>query len=322
MNAVISAKVGYQSSNKPGDVRIIHDLLKRVPATKGGPAPSFDAARGYGQQTDQAIYNFQLRHFAKSQCDASVWPGGGTLAKLNEAATGTPGTAPAAPPATGRAAEPARIAAVMTSRITGFAYIKGMDLTQTPHAALGRFRVPLYRLEIGLADTSGSQWSVASKTLELDVIRFGVSYRSAAYNADKKFNECFKTVGPPEGTFNLKRHQSKNLGGTWKITGDYLIHVGPGNPKIKASDDNLRALAGAVGCIEICEPGKMRLFDEVIRILAFGELYSKGGISAEAADKRISEAGSFRCIIESASPPALMPLTDFTMIGGPKPARG
>ncbi len=84
MAVTIGGSVGWKGRNNPDDVRKIHMLLKGVPVAKGGPPAGFDPAKAYSTQTDQAIYNFQLAHFAKSWSDAKVEPGLKTLAKLNE----------------------------------------------------------------------------------------------------------------------------------------------------------------------------------------------------------------------------------------------
>lgn len=335
MSVSISAPVGYHgktSGNKPGDVAAVHGLLARVPAGKGGPGAGFNANAGYSARTDQAIFNFQK--FNKLPVtDATVTPGQDTLALLNRLAEGSASPTPVSPPAPTPAptvgvrpgavpsphVDPLPVLAVVTAAIVGHAYIKGFDNKANPNRHLGRFRVPLYRLKVGRAETSGGAWTLGASFFEFDVVRFGVAFDSALYDASPTF-KAFKMQGPPTGEFPLKRESY--MGGAWLIKGNYFIHPGPAYPHHKATDSTLKELPGALGCVELTWPQAMGKFDERVRTLAFGDLYEIGFYDAKEADQRITEAAAFRAMIEPAPTPALQTLTDFTAIGGPKPISG
>ena len=126
---------------------------------------------------------------------------------------------------------------------------------------------------------------------------------------------------PPVGEFVLSR--ANYLKGSWqfRLKPHYYIHDGPDNPLFMSSDGG-PVLFGALGCIEICWPDRMKPFDEAARRLAFGNFDEIGFYSPEEADERITKAESFRCFVEPAPKPPLLRLTDFRNIGGPPPIRG
>ena len=328
MTVTITAPVGYHGrngGNRTPDVRTVHDLLSRIPPGKGGAGAGLNPNAGYSAQTDQYIYTFQKFH-KLAVADATVHPGQQTLALLDELAKG--GTAPqprpglppiptpAPQPGPGPDIAPLPLLAVMTSTIVGHGYVAGFD-NKAPQKK-GRFRVPRYRLRLGRADTSSTEWKLSTSVMDFDVIRFGVAYDDAAFKQNPSYS-LFKMQGPPVGEFVLSR--SNYLKGSWQFKPHYYIHDGPDDPLFMSSDSG-SFLWGALGCIEICWPGRMKLFDEATRRLAFGNFDEIGFYSPEEADERITKAQSFRCIVEQASKPLLLPLTDFRDIGGPPPIRG
>lgn len=330
MAITITAPVGYHGrngGNRAPDVRGVHDLLSRIPPGQGGAGASLNPAAGYSPQTDQYILKFQSFHKLPVK-DATVHPGQQTLALLNQLAGGgaSPGPWPGQPPVPNPApqpgpspdVEPLPLLAVMTSTIVGHAYISGFD--NKVERKIGRFRVPLYRLRLGRADTSEKAWKLSTPVMDFDVVRFGVAFDATAYDRKPSYS-LFKMQGPPEREFDLSR--ATYLKGSWQFTlkPNYYIHDGPDNPHFKSSDDG-RPLFGALGCIEVCWPGKMTFFDEVTRRLAFGDFDRIGFYSPEEADARITQAKSFRCVVQPAATPPLLPLTDFRPIGGPPPILG
>ncbi len=330
MTAAITAPVGYNGrsgGNRAPDVRIVHDLLSRVPPTKGGAGASLKPNTGYSAQTDQYIYKFQKFHkFAVA--DATVHPGQQTLALLDELAKGgaAPGPGPGLPaiptpvpqPGPGPDIAPLPVLAVMTSTIVGHGYVAGFD--NKAKTKKGRFRVPLYRLRLGRADTSSGAWKLSTETrvMDFDVIRFGVAYDDAAFQQNPAFS-LFRMQGPPVGEFVLSR--ASYLDGSWQLKPHYYIHVGPDNPLRMSNDVDVR-LFGALGCIEICWPNRLQLFEEATRRLAFGAFDEIGFYKPEEADERVTKAQSFHCLVEPVATPPLLPLTDFRNIGGPPPIRG
>lgn len=319
MTVTITAPVGYHGrsgGNRAPDVRIVHDLFSRIPPSKGGAGASLSPNAGYSAQTDQYIYAFQKFHKV-DVADATVHPNQQTFVLLNQLAN--PGPRPGLPPIPNPAPQPGPgpdiaplpLLAVMTSSIVGHGYVSGFD--NKSETKLGRFRVPLYRLTLGRADTSAG-W----KRVDFDVIRFGVALDHAAYRRTPSYS-AFPMQGPPVGTFVLSR--ADYLKGSWQFKPHYYIHNGPNNPLFMSSDAGM-PLVGALGCIEICWPGRMKLFDEAARRLAFGNFDEIGFYSPEEADERITKAAFFHCIVEPAPKPPLLPLTDFRDIGGPPPIRG
>lgn len=85
MARVLSAPVGRMGGrNLPADVINVQELLNKVPAAEGGPAPPLDVDGLCGPKTIAAIQKFQLQHFGWHGADGRVDPGGPTWAKLNE----------------------------------------------------------------------------------------------------------------------------------------------------------------------------------------------------------------------------------------------
>lgn len=80
----ISAPVGIHGTNFSSDVRKIQDALNHVPTDKGGASPELKLDSKCGQKTENAIQNFQLKHFGWKSADGLIEPGKQTLAKLNE----------------------------------------------------------------------------------------------------------------------------------------------------------------------------------------------------------------------------------------------
>jgi hypothetical protein len=169
-----------------------------------------------------------------------------------------------------------------------------------------------------LADESDTSWKLSPPTSDFDVIRFGVYVNSEAYSIRPDYKH-FRMQGPPSGEFTLAR--DNYLSGSWHMKGNYYIHDGPNNPHFKSDDDELDLVA-SLGCIELCWAGGMRRFDEAVRTRSFGDFYGIGFYDQKEADERITKSQSFRCIVEPAATPPLLPLTDFRPIGGPPPISG
>jgi peptidoglycan hydrolase-like protein with peptidoglycan-binding domain len=112
MPSTISASVGSGGGNRNADVRIIQELLNRVPVSRGGPAAPLDVDGLCGPFTVNAIRNFQQRNGVLA--DGRVDVNGRTFQLLLTFDTGQPAGAPAAPaaaPAPPPAAPPPPVAA-------------------------------------------------------------------------------------------------------------------------------------------------------------------------------------------------------------------
>jgi hypothetical protein len=85
MALTITAPVGMtaKARNLPGDTRVVQQLLNGVTTTNGGPAVKLVVDGICGPKTQNAIQQFQLKHFGLKLADGRVDPGGQTLAKLN-----------------------------------------------------------------------------------------------------------------------------------------------------------------------------------------------------------------------------------------------
>ncbi|MCX7323193.1 MAG: hypothetical protein NTZ14_01880 [Hyphomicrobiales bacterium] len=304
MTVTIEAAVGYGAPNRAADVRKIHELLARIPPEKGGAPRGFDPNTGYSPRTDKLILDFQKFH-RLHPADARVDRDRAVLASLNRL-TGEL-----------RTTAPTPVVAIVTGIVTGHAYVKGFNGKAKRHK--GRFRVPTYKMQIGVADTYGDVYKIAGKpVVEFDVLRFGIKFNPVAFDAGRGFHECFTMQGPPVGEFSLTRNSYD--GGSWLLKGEYLIHAGPREPRNPYSDDNLKSLYGALGCIQPVGPAKMLILDGVVRRLAFGDTFKEDSGWAEDADERISMQGAFHCVVQRAATPPMVPLTDFRDIRGPHPA--
>ncbi|HEV2553180.1 MAG TPA: hypothetical protein VGV17_05395 [Bosea sp. (in: a-proteobacteria)] len=315
--------VGWRSPNRASDVALIHDLFMRIPVSEGGAPPGFNPKGGHTVRTDDLIYRFQKRHGLVA--DAVATPRRETFRLMQSLAGKLP------PRRNDEGIQPARVLAVMTSKIVGHAYVKGYDGQSEAgglHRIRGRFRVPLYELRVGIGEeTLGDHFAV------FHVLRFGVRYRDSVARNGGGFRQIFAMEGPPRGMHVLKR--DRYLGGAWKLKGDFLIHPGPSFPHERGDDTpkGLNKLVGSIGCIQPTGPRGMEALDEFVRRASFSSLYDEGFFvdhdpkkpateRGAIADRRITEAGSFRCLVEPAARPPLLPLTDLTAIGGPPPIRG
>ena len=315
--------VGWRSPNRPSDVELIHDLFMRIPVSEGGAPPGFNPKGGHTVRTDDLIYRLQQRHGLVA--DAVVTPRRETFRLMQALAGKLP------PRRHDEFIQPARVLAVMTSKIVGHAYVKGYDGTSEAsglHRIRGRFRVPLYELRVGIGEeTLGDYFAV------FHVLRFGVRYRHAVACNGGRFKQMFEMEGPPRGSHVLKR--DRYLGGAWKLKGNFLIHPGPVFPQERGDDTQagMDRLVGSIGCIQPTGPRNMEKLDEFVRRASFSSLYDEGFFvdhdpkkpataRGAIADRRITEAGSFRCLVEPAAHPPLLPLTDLTDVGGPRPIRG
>jgi peptidoglycan hydrolase-like protein with peptidoglycan-binding domain len=72
------------ASNRGPDVKVVQDLLNRVPAGSGGPLGMLTVDGVCGTKTIAAIQRFQSHHFGLAKSDGRVDPDGPTLRKLNE----------------------------------------------------------------------------------------------------------------------------------------------------------------------------------------------------------------------------------------------
>jgi hypothetical protein len=91
-SAKIASGVGKGGLNRPGDVRVIQELLNRCRV--GGPATKLTVDGQMGNATQQAISGFQYRYFSLSLwsakwLDGRVDPGGPTLDLMKTVASNT-----------------------------------------------------------------------------------------------------------------------------------------------------------------------------------------------------------------------------------------
>lgn len=326
MAVTISAPVGYKSANRPDDVRKVHDLLKRIPPGQGGPPASFNPATPYSPAvTDQHIYNFQVKQFGKGpNADAVVDPARETLKRLNGLSGGggggigvnpppgppagaLPPTRPAPDPGKPGVGEPARapsgnfhVGAVLLSNTVNHAYIAGFQGEPVRKKA-GVFKVPTYGLLLGHYRDWEAGLLPDADLAEFEVIRYGVKFDESKNVPGASDSDVFKVQGTCVGDFVLAR--APYLGGSWRIKGEYYIHVGPGNPRLRT--DEMKKLSGALGCVEICNR-KWTEFQVRVRALALGLPYLKGEIDDATADRIITEEGLFRLFVMPAAKPPLV----------------
>jgi hypothetical protein len=305
--------VGWKSPNDAADVEFVHRMLLTVPESKGGPPASFMARQPYSPETDKAILNFQKRQglFA----DAVVSPGGATIKRIREMMSGHQQR---------HEYEPTTVTIIVTDRIIGHGYVKGYDGKAADdgsnlHPVLGRFRVPVYEMNVGVG-----QPSTGFTYRPFPVMRFGVRYRNEVAKAGGQYNDVFKVEGPPAGEFALTRVPYKVGRFAWQIKHDFLLHVGPDAPLTKGDDTpaGIRKVVSGIGCVMPVGPQSFQKLNSWIRECAFSDLYREKMISDDDADARIGKYKSLRCVIRPASAPPLRPLTDFREFGGPPPIAG
>jgi len=85
MTQNIAASVGRLGGlNRPPDVKVVQELLNRVPSAAGGPYPLLAVDSVCGPRTVEAIQKFQVQQLGWGKADGRVDPNGPTLQKLNE----------------------------------------------------------------------------------------------------------------------------------------------------------------------------------------------------------------------------------------------
>ncbi|MBK9082066.1 MAG: hypothetical protein IPL88_08325 [Rhizobiales bacterium] len=324
MAVTITAAVGYKSPNRPDDVRKVHDLLKRVPPAQGGPPPSFNPSSPYSPSvTDQHIYNFQVKQFGKgSNADAVVDPARETLKRLNALAGGGAGggvgiNPPPGPPVGALpptkpdgslppVGEPSRapsghcyVGAILLSNVVNHAYIAGYQ-GEPRKVKAGVFKVPTYGLLLGHYREWEKGLLPDDMLAEFEVIRYGVRFDESKNVPGATNEDVFVVQGTCVGDFTLSR--APYLDGSWRIKGEYYIHVGPSNPRFKSDDAS--KLSGALGCVEICNR-QWATFQVRVRALALGEKYLSGEIDDATADRIITEQNLFRLLVQPAARPPL-----------------
>lgn len=328
MAVSITAPVGYKSANRPDDVRKVHDLLKRIPPAQGGPPATFNPAVPYSPSvTDQHIYNFQVKQFGKGpNADAVVDPARETLKRLNALAGGggaiginpPPGPPAGSLPPTGPGGgapdpgkpaigEPARapsgncyVGAILGSNTVSHAYIAGYQ-GEPRKVKAGVFKVPTYGLLLGHYRVWEDGILPDDLAATYEVIRFGVKFDESKNVPGATNEDCFLVQGTCVGDFQLSR--APYLDGSWRIKGEYYIHVGPGSPRWKSDDPT--KLTGALGCVEICNK-QWSEFQVRVRALALGLPYLKGEIDDATADRIITEENLFRLLVVPAARPPLI----------------
>jgi hypothetical protein len=305
--------VGWKSANDPADVEYVHRMLLTVPERQGGPPASFMATQPYSSKTDTAIYNFQKKQGLIA--DAVVSPGGVTITKIREMMKGHQQR---------HEYEPSTVTILVTDRIVGHGYVKGYDGKPFDdgsklHPMLGRFRVPIFEMRVGVGDPK-----VEFAFKSYHVMRFGVRLNNNIARNGGKFKEIFKVEGPPEGEFFPTRIPYKFGKFAWQIKNEFLMHVGPENPHFRGDDtlDGMNKMVAGIGCVMLVGPGNFTKMNDWIRTCAFSDLYRERMISAEDADARIGKYKALRMVIASTAPPPLLPLTDFRSSGGPPPIKG
>jgi hypothetical protein len=85
MAQIIAASVGRLGGlNRPPDVKVVQELLNRVPSAAGGPYPLLAVDSVCGPRTVDAIQKFQVQQLGWGKADGRVDPNGPTFQKLNE----------------------------------------------------------------------------------------------------------------------------------------------------------------------------------------------------------------------------------------------
>jgi len=85
MAQMILASVGRLGGvNRPTDVRVVQELLNRVPHAAGGPYPLLAEDSVCGVTTMDAIQRFQLQQLGWGKADGRIDPNGATIQKLNQ----------------------------------------------------------------------------------------------------------------------------------------------------------------------------------------------------------------------------------------------
>jgi len=133
-----------------------------------------------------------------------------------------------------------------------------------------RYEVPLYRMTVSGSDDSGEE-----ATAHFKVIRFGVLSRGGKHSV--------------VGLADRQTHTLTRVGymkGSWRITGNHLIHDGADRPGSEAW--------GAIGCIEVTGVGEWQRFERIVRKL-----------SGTQQAKEIGRAGTLTGEIDAAIRPRL-----------------
>lgn len=305
--------VGWKSVNDPSDVEFVHRMLLTVPQNQGGPPVGFSPKQPYSSDTDKAIFNFQQRQGLVA--DAVASPGGATIKLIREMMKGHQQR---------HEYEPNSVTIVVTGRIIGHGYVKGYDGKAADdgsglHPILGRFRVPVYEMHVGVG-----QPEVDFTYRPFPVMRFGVRFKNAAAKNGGQYHDVFKVEGPPEGEYFLKRIPFKIAKFAWQVKHDFLLHAGPAFPLTRGDDTavGMNKLVAGIGCVMTVGPGSFTKLNDWIRECAYSDLYRMKMIKDEEADARIGKYNALRCLISHASKPHLLPLSDFTKFGGPPPING
>jgi len=85
MAQMILAPVGRLGGvNRPSDVKVVQELLNRIPHAASGPYPLLAVDAVCGPKTLDAIQKFQLQQLGWGKADGRVDPNGATLQKMNE----------------------------------------------------------------------------------------------------------------------------------------------------------------------------------------------------------------------------------------------
>ncbi len=111
----IQHPVGLRGRNLMADVTQIQSALARIAPAEGGAGPRFEVDGHCGPKTNNAIQQFQIKHFGWKGADGLVEPGRQTLQKLNALLARTaPASvvAPTTPTNTGSLTQPELRAAI------------------------------------------------------------------------------------------------------------------------------------------------------------------------------------------------------------------
>lgn len=167
----ISASVGRSGGvNRPADVKIVQNLLNKVPPLSGGPNPKLLVDGMCGPKTIDAIQKFQIRHFGVGFTDGRVDPAGRTLAKLNEFDTGMPGFPPLTTSSVLLCPHGGTVSAVLAKSAPTGAMNGGMPLSTTDTFVVAGCNFPNPCVQV--------RW-VSSPAATLDVRSMGVCVNAA-----------------------------------------------------------------------------------------------------------------------------------------------
>lgn len=180
----------------------------------------------------------------------------------------------------------------MTMTVGGTPIDKGITYAYPDPSPTVFYKIPTYKMTV-----TGTTSSGASSSTDFEVFRFGVKKESSGRIHVVGLADAQDYVIPLwDPNYRVHSAASTELG-AWQVTGNFLVHDGPDDPRPSGPGGQVYA---TVGCIELCGPAKFDALNDL--------LISLSGLTSGSRRQKlldIGSSGNLKIVYETATRPPL-----------------